>query len=288
MSTLTATATNNLRTTDSLDLLTILLRPFLGSHVLQYLRWADVQRLIVTCKSCFKELQQDDRANVVKCLKDLEVLKVLNCPSPRLDKILESRRQYPTRYQVLAVPCQRTFHDPVRSVTLEHDNALEDAETHDTLEAACQNALMSWLFGDSDPIPFATIDNDSLQDILHGYGYRCNGINQAYVNMNDVLNTNSALIEETTAESGGGPSKKKMKLISHQCSSAFCQQAAASVARYFFVRQKPYCGHCLDEFFCLKLRFSYEHISWGCGCEFSALIQNMFPLTAKGRASMAV
>lgn len=240
---------------ESLLLIGILTRsPFSGSHVLQYLRWADVQRLTVCCRA-LKDLSSrsgsSNIANVVQWLRELEILKCLDCPKPLMHKMLQSIRQYPTRYRLVALECD--------SAVGNQDTV--DTYTEDSLEAAFQKVLLSRLFEDTDRIPFASISNGNLQGMLSGYECADDEVNVegAYINVNKP--GDQAQEEDSQQE----PPKKK-RTLDHDadactsCSLGFCQQPATNISRYFFVRDKAYCGHCLDKFFLLKLRFCFEHV----------------------------
>uniref|UniRef100_A0A6U3WYY4 Uncharacterized protein n=1 Tax=Ditylum brightwellii TaxID=49249 RepID=A0A6U3WYY4_9STRA len=209
----------------------------LAALILQYLRWADIQRLSVCCQDLNKDLSSSGQhAAIVRWLKELEVLRCLDCPLPIQNKILKSIQDHPSEsYRAMACYCNSAM------------GTNEPYESHGTLQAAFQSMLMSRLFIDGDEIPFQSIQETDLQTMLSGFD--CSDgeiiVEGAYINIIDQHQNQEK------------PTKKKPR-TDHQCCSIFCQ--SSNISRFYFVRSKTYCGKCLDDLFLLKLRFCVEHV----------------------------
>lgn len=217
-------------------------------------------------------------ACVLRSLQELEVLKCLECPQPLMDKVLQCIRK--GQYRVMGMEC---------------DTAAEEPTNFATLVEAFQHVMLPRLFEDTDPIPFVSASNANLQSMLSGFDCDENEVivKGAYVNKPQQRSLSKKARKECTVATikdneddhilSSGPcaeeallkldnklqndenagKKRKTALDNFDactCASEFCQ-SADDVVRYFWVRDKTYCGLCLDEFFLLKLRFCFEHVA---------------------------
>ena len=223
-------------TTSLVDLLT---RPFNG-QILECLRIADIQRLIVCCSE-LKDLKTSNPATeaIVTWLKDLEFFYCLDCPKPLFRKVSESMRKYPGRYRLMS---NETGNSPKI-----HGNTLFEAFEH-----AWTNCYFADIY-DEVPLRFARTSSSTLDNWCVYEGDAYGNIEPSISDTDSDSNSdsdsdsdsNSDSNSESDSESDVLLSRKKLRKL--ECSSIFCKHRGRC-NRLYFVRDKPYCGACLVQF----------------------------------------
>ena len=232
----------------------LLLGSSLGPLILQYLRWADIQRIACCCRRLknMSNTKVDSAAiaTAVSLQRELEILKCLNCPPHIMAKILDSMRQkHP--YRVIAYD---SSYDGLNEYCW--DGGSNKAAV---LETAFQTSMVDILFGEhmdviDPPYPLAGIKEDLLQSILN----------------NSECMEGEIEVEDAYINVLPKPTKKRKKVQNEEdeycCASAMysssCRGATNNdnnMPRFFFVGGNTYCEYCLDDFFLIKLRFFIEH-----------------------------
>ena len=199
---------------------------------MECLDWSDLQRLTVTCQALrgLPALHLE----IATWLRDLQVLRCLRCPPDLTRKISGSMRQHPLEYRIMEFQMgadnaprlrARTFYEAFGDALW--SGYVMEYEYHRDDSSFSFAELQTW----------GADELDDCYDLQEG---------KAYDNVGDTVEN-----------------AKKKRRRQLECVSIFHKENTAPVPRLFYVRNKPYCGSCLDSLPLLRLHFGLEHVKLG-------------------------